>query len=231
MSARRSTLREVLEALLVAVIFAVFVRTFVVEPFRIPSESMADNLLVGDHLLVNKFVYGPTANEWERRLLPVRDVRRGDVVVFQYPDNPRRDFIKRCVGLPGEQVELSARALYVDDERVDEGGYVRFEDGRAYPDSRFVGDHWRRRDNFGPYVVPAGGYFCLGDNRDNSEDARFWRQPAVPRHYLKGRALVVYWSFGGPPPRPGERPLERLAFVGRHFFELTRWERTLRLVR
>lgn len=231
MSRPRSSLREYLEALLVAVVFALFVRTFVVEPFRIPSESMADNLLVGDHLLVNKFVYGPTANAWERRLLPVREVRRGDVVVFQYPENPRRDFIKRCVGLPGEEVELIGRLLYVDGERVDESGYVHFEDARVYPDSRFVGDHWRRRDNFGPYLVPFDGYFCLGDNRDNSQDARYWRQPAVPPHFLKGRALVVYWSFGGPPRRPGEGPLERLAFVARHFVELTRWERTLRPVR
>lgn len=231
MSGSRSTLREYLEALLTAVVFALFVRTFVVEPFRIPSESMADNLLVGDHLLVNKFVYGPTANAWERALLPVRDVRRGDVVVFQYPENPRRDFIKRCVGLPGEVVELQGRLLSVDGERIDESGYVRHEDARVYPDSRFVGDHWRRRDNFGPYVVPADSWLCLGDNRDNSQDARFWRQPAVPRHYLKGRALLVYWSFGGPPPRPGEGAFERLAYVARHFVELTRWERSFRLVR
>jgi signal peptidase I len=231
MAAGRSTLREYLEALLVAVIFAVFVRTFVFQAFKIPSESMAENLLVGDHILVNKFVYGATASRWEEVLLPVRDVARGDVVVFRYPESPRRDFIKRCVGLPGEQVEVSDKVLHVDGERVEEGGYVHHTDERVYPDSRFLGDHWRRRDHFGPYVVPADSYFCLGDNRDNSRDSRYWRQPAVPRHYLKGRALVVYWSFGGPPASAGQSPLARLAYLGRHFVELTRWERTFRLVR
>ncbi|HEX6202449.1 MAG TPA: S26 family signal peptidase, partial [Thermoanaerobaculia bacterium] len=87
------------------------------------------------------------------------------------------------------------------------------------------------RDHFGPYRVPDDGYFCLGDNRDDSRDSRYWRQPAVPRHYVKGRALFVYWSFGGPPRQAGEGALGRMAYVGRHFFELTRWERTFRLVR
>jgi signal peptidase I len=231
MAARRSTLREYLEALLVAVIFAVFVRTFVFQAFKIPSASMAENLLVGDHILVNKFVYGATASRWEELLLPVRDVERGDVVVFRYPENPRRDFVKRCVGLPGEQVEVIDKVLHVDGRRVEEGGYVHLGDERVYPDSRFLGDHWRRRDNFGPYVVPADGYFCLGDNRDDSRDSRYWRQPAVPRHDLKGRAVIVYWSFGGPPPAAGQSPLARLRAVARHFVELTRWERTFRLVR
>lgn len=231
MPAPRSTLREYLEALLVAVLFAVFVRTFVFQAFTIPSESMADNLLVGDHILVNKFVYGPTASRWEERLLPVRDVRRGDVVVFRFPENPQRDFIKRCVGLPGEEVEIVDKALHVDGERVEEGGYVRFADHRVFPDSRFLDEHWRRRDHFGPYRVPADGYFCLGDNRDNSRDSRYWRQPAVPRHYVEGRALVVYWSFGGPPRQAGQGPLARAADVARHFVELTRWERSFRLVR
>lgn len=231
MAGGRSTWREYLEALLVAVIFAVFVRTFVFQAFKIPSESMAENLLVGDHILVNKFVYGATASRWEEALLPVRDPERGDVIVFRYPESPRRDFVKRCVGLPGEEVEIVDKVLHVDGERVEEGGYVHYADQRVYPDSRFLGDHWRRRDNFGPYAVPADSYFCLGDNRDNSRDSRYWRQPAVPRHYLKGRAVVVYWSFGGPPPAVGGSPLERLLYLGRHFAELTRWERTFRLVR
>lgn len=231
MRGRRSLVREYLEALLVALIFAIFVRTFLAEPFRIPSESMTDNLLIGDHLLVNKFVYGPTANRWEDRLLPVRDLERGDVVVFQAPEDPRRDFVKRCVGMPGEVVEIVDKVLHVDGERIDERGYVHHLDERIYPDSRFLADHWRRRDNYGPYRVPTGSYFCLGDNRDNSRDSRYWRQPTVPRHYVKGRALVVYWSFAGPPAVPADGPLARLAFVTRNFRELTRWERTLRLVR
>ena len=133
--AGRSTLREYLEALLVAVIFAVFVRTFVFQAFKIPSASMADNLLVGDHILVNKFVYGATASRWEELLLPVRDIERGDVVVFRYPENPRRDFVKRCVGLPGEQVELIDKVLHVDGRRADEGGYVHHQSGTVTEDT------------------------------------------------------------------------------------------------
>ena len=227
---RRSGVRDYLEALLIAVIFATFARTYVVQAFKIPSGSMEENLLVGDHILVNKFIYGPTASEWERRLLPVRDVRRGDVVVFRFPDDPERDFIKRCVGLPGDVVELVDKRLFINGELVEDGSYTVHRDERVFPRSPFVDEGRRNRDNYGPYRV-EDGFFCLGDNRDNSRDSRYWRQPAVPRHYLKGRALLVYWSFGGPPPAPGQRPLSRLAYVGRHFVELTRWERTFRLVR
>jgi hypothetical protein len=114
---------------------------------------------------------------------------------------------------------------------MEESGYTRHE-REAYPDSPFVGEDYRRGDNFGPYEVPAGHYFFLGDNRDRSRDSRFWRQPAVPRHFLKGRAFVIYWSFGGVPAGgPGEGRLGRLLRVGRHFVDQTRWERTFRVVR
>jgi len=221
-------LRDYAEALIIAVIFAIFVRTFVVQAFKIPTGSMEDNLLVGDHILVNKFLYAPTASRLEEWLLPVRDVRRGDVVVFKYPDDPSRDFIKRCVGVPGDEVELVDKRLYVNGAQVDDASYTLHSDPRVYSRSSYLPPSYSRRDNFGPYLVPADSYFCLGDNRDNSRDSRFWRHTTVPREYLKGRALMIYWSFD---PEQAERgtgnPWERL----RRFIASTRGDRTFKLVR
>src|SRR5947199_5190273 len=119
----KSLLREYLEALLIAVIFATFARTYVVQAFKIPSGSMEQNLLIGDHILVNKFIYGPTSSALEKKLLPVRDVRRGDVVVFKFPQDPSRDFIKRCVGMPGDTVEVVDKRLYLNGREVHDSGY------------------------------------------------------------------------------------------------------------
>ena len=194
--------RELVEALVIAIVFALFVRTFVVQAFKIPSGSMEENLLVGDHILVNKFIYGPRASALEEWVLPVRDPRRGDVVVFKYPDDPGRDFIKRCVATPGDEVEIIDKGLRVNGEAVVEEGYKQHTDDRIYSRSSYLLPGHRRRDNFGPYLVPPDNYFCLGDNRDNSRDSRFWTRTTVPREYLKGRAVMVYWSL-----EPGVRPV------------------------
>ena len=221
-------LRDYAEALIVAVIFAIFVRTFVVQAFKIPTGSMENNLLVGDHILVNKFIYAPTLGPIERWILPVRDVRRGDVVVFKYPDDPSRDFIKRCVGLPGDEIEMIDKRLYVNGEQVEDESYTLHTDERVYSRSSYLPPAYSRRDNYGPYVVPPDSYFCLGDNRDNSRDSRFWRRTTVPREYLKGRALLIYWSFDPNAARRGTRdPLDRLRRLG----SSTRGERTFKLVR
>lgn len=229
---RRSITREYLEALLVAMVFAIFVRTFTVQAFKIPTGSMEENLLIGDHILVNKVAYAPTSG-WSRPLLPVHDVRRGDVVVFKFPSDPTRDFIKRCVGLPGDKIEIRAKQTWVNGERLDETGYTYFTDPHVYPDNPLLHESFSRRDHFGPYIVPEGQYFFLGDNRDNSNDSRFWGP--VPRASIKGRALLVYWSFDGRGSEAGdastEGRLERLAYVTRNFFDRTRWERSFLLVR
>jgi len=224
--------RELFDALLVALLFAVFARTWVVQAFKIPTGSMEENLLVGDHILVNKFVYGPTRYPLEGALLPVRPVSRGDVVVFKYPEDPERDYIKRCVGLPGDRVEIVDRVLHLDGEPVADAGYTYHTDPVTYPESAFVDEYYRARDQFGPFEVPAGHLFCLGDNRDNSHDSRFWGP--VPRELVKGRALLIYWSVAG---RSGEaeppavawwrRPGEAL----RDLWSATRWDRSLTLVR
>lgn len=214
--------REYLEALLIAVIFATFARTFVFQAFKIPSGSMEDNLLIGDHILVNKFIYGPASSRLEAALLPIRSVRRGDVVVFRWPVDPSRDFIKRAIGLPGDVVKLVDKRLFVNGRPVADDSYTLHDRSSS-----------RSRDDFGPVRVPAGSYFCLGDNRDNSADSRFWGM--VPANHLKGRALVVYWSFQeiAAPEEPHGLPgrLARIARLAIDFVSHTRWGRTLRIVR
>jgi signal peptidase I len=228
----RSNAREYLEALLIAVIFALFVRTFVFQAFKIPSGSMEENLLVGDHIVVNKFIYGRTDNALERWLLPAREVRRGDVMVFKYPDDPSRDFIKRCVGLPGDEIEMVDKTLFVNGEEVDDASYTYRTDPRVYSRSSYLPPAYSRRDNFGPYVVPPASYFCLGDNRDNSRDSRFWSHTTVPAEYVKGRAVMVYWSFDASyAGQANQGGLGRIGFVARNFLDRTRWERTFRVVR
>ena len=183
-------MREYFESIVIAVILALFVRTWVVQAFKIPTGSMENNLLIGDHLLVNKFVFGPTVDGLERALLPVRDIRRGDIVVFKYPEEPERDFIKRVIGLPGETVEL----------REQEGLHQRpaaRRAVRALPRRRrrtlSGGDVVRRARALRPGHGAAGQYFVMGDNRDNSQDSRYWG--FLPRHYVKGKALMIYWSY------------------------------------
>ena len=229
---QKSLLREYLEALLIAVIFATFARTWIVQAFKIPSGSMEQNLLIGDHILVNKFIYGPTVSPWEEKLLPVRKVRRGDVVVFKYPEDPTRDFIKRCMGLPGDTLKMIDKDLYINGRHIDDSSFTYYEDSETYPRDLFF--HPKRvRDNFGPKTVPSGAYFCMGDNRDNSNDSRYWGP--VPESYVKGRALLVYWSVAGDEEAmslPGdESRMRQLGRLTLHFFTLTRWSRTLRIVR
>jgi signal peptidase I len=229
----KPVVREYLEALLIAVVFATFARTFVFQAFKIPSGSMEENLLIGDHILVNKFIYGPRVSALERALLPFRDVRRGDVVVFRWPVDPSRDFIKRAVGLPGDVVRLVDKRLYVNGKPVADESYTYHGDPIIYPRGP-AQSPGHSRDNFGPVRVPPDSYFCLGDNRDNSHDSRFWGM--VPANHLKGRAFVVYWSFEEDPSDAmdwsGWRGrLRQTTQVALHFFSHTRWERTFRIVR
>jgi signal peptidase I len=231
MPGEKSLAREYLEALLIAVVFATFARTFVVQAFKIPSGSMEKNLLIGDHILVNKFVFGPRVSRLETALLPMRPVRRGDVVVFKFPVDPSRDFIKRCMGVPGDRLRFEGRELYVNGRQVDERAYTYYAGDDVVGGSLF--GRRRFRQDFGPATVQAGRYFCMGDNRDNSNDSRFWG--TVPSAYVKGRALLVYWSVEGDQEMvewPGWRGrLRQLTDLAKHFVARTRWARTFRIVR
>src|SRR6516162_9002368 len=149
---KKSTLREYFESIVIAVILALFIRTFIVQAFKIPTGSMENNLLIGDHLLVNKFVLGPTASSLERALLPVADVRRDDVVVFKYPEEPDRDFIKRVIGLPGETVELKDKKVYINGKPLDEP-YVHFLRPPAAESEFHEVTSFDVRERYGPVTV------------------------------------------------------------------------------
>jgi len=183
---RKSTLREYTEAILVALLLALFIRTFVVQAFKIPSGSMLDTLLIGDHILVNKFIYGIknplTGNTW----IPVKKPERKDIVVFKYPLNPGQDYIKRVIGVAGDQIEIRDKKVYLNGKLQDES-YTIFSDSRILP------ANVQPRDNMGPVTVPADSLFVMGDNRDNSYDSRFWH--FVDLKAVKGKAFVLYWSW------------------------------------
>ena len=212
---RKSTAREYFESIVVAVILALFIRTFVVQAFKIPTGSMEPNLLVGDHLLVNKFVFSPAAASLERAVLPMREIRRTDVIVFKFPEDPERDFIKRVIGLPGDTVEVRKRQVFVNGTRLEEP-YAHY----LFPVGDDEQESFDVRARYGPVTVPEGHYFMMGDNRDNSQDSRYWG--FLPAHYVKGRALTIYWSFEPPTDEAGG-PLSVITSL----FTGTRWSRLL----
>src|SRR3989475_2272165 len=161
---KKSTVREYFESIVIAVILALFVRTFVLQAFKIPTGSMENNLLIGDHLLVNKFVFGPSASRLERALLPIGTIARRDIVVFKYPEEPERDFIKRVIGLPGETVELKEKKVWINGKMLDEP-YIHFLEapGNGLGFHEVTSSDVRER--YGPVTVPANQYFVMGDNR------------------------------------------------------------------
>jgi len=181
----KGKVREYAEAFVLAIILALFIRTFVIQAFKIPSPSMVPTLLIGDHILVNKFLYGIKLPLVEEKVLAIRDPKRGDVVVFRFPKNPKMDFIKRCIATGGETIEIRNKQIFIDGKPIDDPhGY--FTDNIHNLDTR---------DNFGPFTVPEGKIFVMGDNRDNSNDSRFWG--VVDLSEVKGKAVVIYWSWDG----------------------------------
>jgi len=233
-SAKHSSTREWYESLLVAGIFVLFVRTFVVQTYQVPTGSMEKTILVGDHLLVNKFAYAPRLAGWAR-LFPYRDVHRGDIIVFKKPGddvNPGNVLVKRAVAGPNQTVLVRNKALLVDGMPAD-GPSVQHSDPEVYPNDPAIPDMARRRDQFGPFVVPRNDWFGMGDNRDNSLDSRYWG--AIPRENIFGRPTILYWSYEAEPNShvwhgPAAK-VRQLADVAIHFFSRTRWNRMFRLVR
>jgi signal peptidase I len=227
--------REWYESLLVAGVFVLFVRTFIVQTYQVPTGSMEKTILIGDHLLVNKFAFGPHAAATEK-FLPYRDVRRGDIIVFKKPGDDRNDnnvLVKRAVGSPGDVLQVRDKALSVNGANAD-GPWVQ----HIFPEILTVGDnrvseHDVVRDQFGPYTVPAGHYFGMGDNRDNSYDSRFWGP--IPRQNIFGRPFLLYWSYEAEPNshiwRGPVDKIRQLTSVAVHFFSRTRWDRMFRPVR
>jgi signal peptidase I len=182
----KSAFREYAEAIIIALVLALFIRTFIIQAFKIPSGSMIPTLLIGDHILVNKFIYGVknpvTGDMW----IPYKTPQRHDIVVFRYPQNPSQDFIKRVVAIPGDTVEIINKQLYVNGTLFEEPAAI-FLDSHIFPKGT------QPRDNFGPITVPPDSLFVMGDNRDNSHDSRFWKFVNIKE--LKGKAFMLYWSW------------------------------------
>lgn len=183
---RKSTFREYVEAILIALLLALFIRTFVVQAFKIPSGSMLNTLLIGDHILVNKFIYGVknpfNGNTW----IPFKKPGRKDIVVFKYPVNPDQDYIKRVIGVEGDTIEIKDKKVYVN-------GELQVEDYAIFLDNNVLPANVQSRDNMGPVTVPDNSLFVMGDNRDNSYDSRFWN--FVGLKAVKGKAFILYWSW------------------------------------
>jgi signal peptidase I len=185
---KKGMVREYIEAFAVAIILALIIRTFVVQAFKIPSGSMEDTLLVGDHILVNKFIYGERIPYTDIKYFDFKRPQRGDVIVFIYPEDESKDFIKRVVGIEGDTIEVKEKKLYVNDELQNEPHVV-------HKDNAVIPAHVTKRDYYGPQQVPKDMLFVMGDNRDRSADSRFWG--FVPLSKVKGKAFLIYWSWGG----------------------------------
>ncbi len=186
---RKSLTREYAEAIVIAILLALVIRTFVIQAFTIPSGSMMDTLLVGDYILVNKFIYGSEIPFTNLRLPGIRQPQRGDIIVFKYPQDESRDFIKRVIGVPGDTVRVRDNQVFINGQPLDEP-YVRPGSIPATPS-----DHCGYVYACDPLVVPAGSYFVMGDNRDNSQDSRYWG--FVKRPKIRGKAFLIYWSWNG----------------------------------
>ncbi len=225
----KGLLRDYFETIVSCVIFVLFARTFVFQQSKIPTGSMIPTLLIGDYIMVNKFAYAPVTGSVsilgriERTLLPIRDVARGDIVVFKYPEEPEKDYIKRVIGLPGETIEVRHRQVYVDDKPLSEPYKIH----RNPPGLNFD------QDDYPPTRIPPEAYFCMGDNRDNSRDSRAWG--FVPRDNLKGRAFMIWWSYEEDRDAYMRTSVsDRLAGIwGKitHLFTKSRWERTFKIIK
>jgi len=183
---KKSRLRENVEAILLAILLALFIRTFIVQAFKIPSGSMENTLLIGDHILVNKFIYGIRMPFTNQTLIPIKDPQRGDIVVFKFPGDPKVDYIKRVVGLPGDVIEEHNKQVFVNG-KPDQNPYA------IHKDPYTIRSTYPPRDNFDPITVPPDSLFVMGDNRDNSNDSRFWG--FVNYDKLRGKAFMIYWSW------------------------------------
>ena len=248
---KKSTAREYFESLVITVILALFGTTFIVQAFKIPTPSMEDNLLVGDHLLVNKFVFGARGSVLDA-VLPFKDIKRGDVIVFKYPKDLTKHYVKRAIGLPGDHVKITDKQVFVNGKALDEpykihksppGSYADpFRD--FFPPKPHPGRIYRSLDDEDPYwyedftkddeiVVPQGQYFAMGDNRDNSADSRYWG--FVPRDLIVGKALIIYWSYETDSDEYRRTDVsdrvQQFTDLFTNFFTKTRWSRTLKIIR
>ena len=182
----KSKVQEYIEAIIIAILIAVVIRTFIIQAYKIPSRSMVPALLVGDHLLVNKFIYGIKIPIIRKIILPISDPKRGDIIVFIYPNDRTKDYIKRVIGVGGDKIEIKNKDIFINDKPYKDSFGI-YSDNVTYPAVM------QPRDNFGPVSVPQGSLFVMGDNRDESADSRFWG--FVDLKDVEGKAFIIYWSW------------------------------------
>ncbi len=203
---KKKFIKEYLEPIVIAVLIALFIRTFIVQAFKIPSSSMEPTLLVGDHILVNKFIYGVKIPFTDAKIFQLKNPKRGDIIVFIYPRDHSKDFIKRVIAMEGEKVEILRNKIYINDKLIDDPWGQYNEKG-----------NWIRylqpMERYGPEIVPKNSLFVLGDNRDNSQDSRFWG--FVNNNAVKGKAFIIYFS---------------LDWYAQNLLEKVRWVRLCKLI-
>ncbi|MCP4726061.1 MAG: signal peptidase I [bacterium] len=218
---QKNVIREYAESIGIAIIAALIIRALFIQAFRIPTGSMENTLLVGDFLLVNKFIYGARIPFTDWRLPAIREPKPGDIIVFKYPLDPDLDYIKRCIAVEGQTIEIKDKKIYVDGKLHENPEYVQFIDshimrkGIPEPNIYPPGTNFNR-DNYGPFVIPDGHLFMMGDNRDNSLDSRYWG--ILPKENVVGSALIIYWSWDH------NIPLYK-------FFTKVRWSRIADLIK
>jgi signal peptidase I len=247
---KKSTAREYFESLVITVILALFGTTFIVQAFKIPTPSMEDNLLVGDHLLVNKFAFGARGSILDR-ILPLKDIRRGDVIVFKYPKDLTKYYVKRAIGLPGDRIKIIDKQVFVNGVALNEPYKIHKAPPGSYADPirdffppKLHPAHMYRGADEDPYwyedyvkndeiVVPANHYFAMGDNRDNSADSRYWG--FVPRELIVGKGLLIYWSYETDSDEYRRTDVtdrvQQITDLVTNFFTKTRWSREFRIIR
>lgn len=182
----KTKVKEYIESIIIAILIALFIRTFIICAYKIPSRSMVPTLLVGDHILVNKFIYGVKIPLIRRTIVPFREPKRGEIVVFIFPNDRSKDFIKRVIGVAGDKIEIKNKKIFINDQEYKDSYGI-------YSDSFILPGSMQPRDNFGPVTVPEKSIFVMGDNRDESLDSRFWG--FVDLKDVEGKAFVIYWSW------------------------------------
>lgn len=224
--ARKSRIREWAESLTFTIIFVLVFTRFVAQATQVPTESMKPTIMVGDHFFLDKLAFPANYPRFMRPYLPEREINHGDIIAFQAPNQGDIPFVKRVIAIPGDTVEIRNKVVWLNDRQLDEP-YKIHVDEELYTDDPWIPEQLHIRDNYGPVTLPEGMYFMMGDNRDNSNDSRYWG--FVPRGNVIGKPLFVYWSYESDPYVPGARTMtgriKSYLSVTAQFFSRTRWFR------
>lgn len=228
----RGSLREWIESLAFTVLFVLVFTSYIAQATQVPTESMKPTIMVGDHFFLDKLGFRANYPEFIRRFLPPRQIDRGDIVAFRSPTDQSIPFVKRVIGAPGDKLEIRNKSVYINDRKIDEP-YKIHVDSSIYSEEGWTPEDLRIRDSYGPVTLPPDSYFVMGDNRDNSNDSRFWG--TITRDHVIGKPLFVYWSYEADPYVPGEKTIaeyiETYSSIAINFFSRTRWFRIGTVIR